>query len=232
MPEGPLNGRPIGVQIKLRNPNPAAGPLSEAEQAELAIVERLEKCNTDRLGPSASQPEVMVKRTRRALTRGSTDGRKALCPRAGSTCLDVRVSKQSLDRVLGILDHVMTILRAEGFSLVVSGNVCKSTSVRILDKDIRFGLLEKIRTIPPPGTPTKSAKQFTSIFDRLALEYEPSSERYFQVWNDCQNVRAGATENTRNSNRCSTSLSPGWCVLRKRKGMKLSNAARKPSGSD
>lgn len=113
MPEGPLNGRPIGVQIKLRNPNPAAGPLSEAEQAELAIVKRLEKCNTDRLDPSASQPEVMVKRTRCALTRGSTDGRKALCPRAGSTCLDVRVSKQSLDRVLGILDHVMTILRAE-----------------------------------------------------------------------------------------------------------------------
>jgi hypothetical protein len=153
------------------------------------MIERLGKCTTGTLNPPAFEPDALVKRTRRALTRGSTDDRKVLCPRAGETCLDVRVSKQSLDRALEIPDRLLAVLRAEGFSLAVAGNGRESTRVRILDQEIRFGLLEKVREIRPAAP--KSTNRFDSIFDRQPLEHEPTGELYFQVWNRCQNARKG-----------------------------------------
>lgn len=188
LPGPPRISRAPGAQIRLRNQNAVAEPLSESERSELAIVECLEQRNADGLDLPASEPDVLVKRTRRALTRVSTDGRKVLCPRAGLACLDVRVSKQSLNRALQILDHLLAILRAEGFSVTVAGTGRESTNVRILDQDIRFGLLENIRTIRPV-MPAESGKQFTSIFDRPALEYEPTGGLHLQIWNGCPGVR-------------------------------------------
>jgi hypothetical protein len=96
--------------------------MSATEQAELALIQRLERFGNGGLNPLASEPDALVKRTRRTLARGSTDGRKVLCPRAGEMCLDVRVSKQSLDRALGILERLLAILRAEGFWVTVASN--------------------------------------------------------------------------------------------------------------
>jgi hypothetical protein len=95
-----------------------------------------------------------------------------------------------LDRALGILDRLLAILRAEGFSVTVASNGRESTRVQILDQEIRFGLLERVRQFRP-ATPTKSTYRLTSIFDRPPMEYEPTDELCFQVWNSCQNVRRG-----------------------------------------
>jgi len=190
VPDMPRISRPIRRKLNSENAVPAVVPMSDAKQAELALIQRLEKFEIGSLDPLASEPDALVKRTCRALARGSTDGRKVLCPRAGDTCVDVRVSKQSLDRALGILDRLLAILRAEGLSVTVASNGRESTRVQILNQEVRFGLLERVRQFRP-DTETKSTNRFTSIFDRPPMEYEPTGELCFQIWNSCQNVRRG-----------------------------------------
>ena len=58
-------------QINLRNPAWTPAPMSDAEQAELALMQRFEKYDMGSLcGPLALEPDALVKRARRALTRG------------------------------------------------------------------------------------------------------------------------------------------------------------------
>ncbi len=167
MPDLPRILRPIGRKLYSENAVPAAVTMSAAEHAELALIQGLEKVEIGSLNPLPSEPDALVKRTRRALARGSTDGRKVLCPRAGEMCLDVRVSKQSLDRALGILDRLLGILRAEGLSVTVASNGRESTRVQILDQEIRFGLLERVRQFHPAAT-TKPTNRFISILRSAA----------------------------------------------------------------
>ena len=134
------------------------------------------------------EPDVLVIRARRALTRGTTDDRKLLRPRTGSTCLDVRVSKQTLDRALGVFDKLLAILRAEGFPVKVVGTGGQPTSVQILGQEIRIGLLENVRRIRLPD-PSKPTDYFSSYYSRAAARYEPTGDLYLQVWNSCRNVR-------------------------------------------
>lgn len=77
VPDLPRIWRPISRQINLRNPAWTPAPTSDGEQAELALIQRFEKCDMGSLcDPLALEPDALVKRVRRALTHGSTDDRK------------------------------------------------------------------------------------------------------------------------------------------------------------
>ncbi|HVO60837.1 MAG TPA: hypothetical protein VMT53_07870 [Terriglobales bacterium] len=188
MSAAPRLRRPTRAQSKTETLSPITEGVSESERAELAIVTRLESCRAETRGPEALEPDVLVTRTRRALSRGTTDGRKILRPRAGSTCLDVRVSKQTLDRALGVFDKLLATLRAEGFPVKVGGTGGQLTSVQILGQGIRIGLLENVRRIQLPN-PSKPTDYFSSYYSRAAVRYEPTGDLYLQVWNSCRNVR-------------------------------------------
>jgi hypothetical protein len=161
-------------------------PHSESELIEIAQVERLDRLSFTEPEPSALEPHELVERTRRALTRGSSDTRKVVRPRARMTCLDVEVSRQNVDRALAIFSRLLAILHAEGFSVTVAGTDHKCTSVRILDQDIQFGLAETIRTVRPEAP---KANQYRSYFDRPAPLYEPSGALQLQIWNQCGRLR-------------------------------------------
>lgn len=118
-----------------------------------------------------SERHALVSRAAKALNRARTDDRGVLVPKGDESILNIRVSKNSLERGLQIINAIILALEEEGFPITVTPNG-QTTSVRTLGQDIPFALVERLimnRTEVKRGSWTDTVTQ-----------YRPSGELEFR----------------------------------------------------
>ena len=116
----------------------------------------------------------LVKESERILKRASVDVRGILEPPAyGEPCLDLRVSKQSLERALDFVNAVILALEAEGFPVSIERGK-HETGVKIFGHRVRFALAEKARVVG-----RRQVKEYS--WTRTEFDYKPTEELEFRV---------------------------------------------------
>ena len=198
----PLPGRGYWIKKEFGKPVEQL-PLPEA--TNLPVVHRLKFPQPQKAAPTApsAPPEVpndpewirivafesrnialntnlkrhpLVKESERILKRATADARGILEPPAyGEPCLDLRVSKQSLERALDLVNAVIQTLEAEGFPVSVERGK-HETGVKIFGHRVRFALAEKARVVG-----RRQVKEHS--WTRTEFDYKPTEELEFRVGN-------------------------------------------------
>jgi hypothetical protein len=87
-------------------------------------------------------------------------------------CLDVRVSKDTLDRALNIVNAVILMVEAEKFLVSVQSGK-HGTTAQVFGHRVPFSLVEKVRQ--------KRRKEITQQYSytQTVMDYQPSGELSF-----------------------------------------------------
>jgi hypothetical protein len=117
----------------------------------------------------------LVSATAKALRHAESDNRGIILGRGDETCLDVRVSKNSLDRALNIVNAVILVLEAEKFPVTVKSDR-HGTVAQVFGHAVPFSIVEKLREIS-----RQEVKEYS--YTRTVTEYQPSGELEFRA--DC-----------------------------------------------
>jgi cell division protein FtsB len=120
-----------------------------------------------------AKPHQLVSAAQKILRRAQADERGILHPLRAETCLDIRVSKSSLDRALSFVNAILRGLEAENFSVTVKSGV-EGTGAEIFGQRVAFVLIEKSRV-----KTKREVKEYS--WTRTITEYEPTGELEFRV---------------------------------------------------
>lgn len=115
----------------------------------------------------------LVAATERILKHARPDDKGILQLRYDQPCLELRVSKGTLDRALKFVNAVLLSLEAEGFPVSVQqGN--HGTGVQIFGYRVPFAIVEKVRE-----KGRREVKEYS--WTRTIIEYEPTGDLEFRV---------------------------------------------------
>jgi len=141
------------------------------DDPELIRIAKIEGENFD-IEPNLKHHKL-VSATARLLKHAPTDARHILYPPYSEVCLDIRVSKTSLDRALAILNAIILKLESLNLSVTVERGPDRA-GVVIEGRRALFVLVEKARVKSrrevPLGTSTTTE-----------VEYEPTGQLEFRV---------------------------------------------------
>ena len=167
---------PPKKKVVLYKPTPRPEPpkLSNlATQPELALIEELERAEGETPLKRGSLSHPLVAGTRALLVRGNADDRGILWSR--ESCLDVRVSRESLDRALRIMAGLIGIIEDSGFSLAVETRDRKvQTLAKIHGEEIRFGIVEKVDRIEIAAPPKGGVLERVLTYSGKPVKLQPS----------------------------------------------------------
>lgn len=160
---------------------PQRPKLSEyATTTEVAQVEQLEGVVGELPLKRGSLSHPLIVQARTILSEASPDQRKIL--RTGQACLDIRVSKDALDRALRIMAGLLTLIEDAGFTVSVENDNRQETAVKIHGQSIRFGVVESVSRIEL-ATPIKgSLLERVLTFAGKPVEFQPSGKLSIEAW--------------------------------------------------
>jgi hypothetical protein len=149
-------------------PRTRTGATPEPHPAEPDTVQQqrvYESLPQHRLDVAAqlSESDRLVRRAARLLKR--TGNRNLLRP-GEWPCLDIKVTKTSLDRALRIFDTILKGLHARRWMVVTQEKHPFETQVKVLDEVLSISISEKVRQVERPQSP------------RRDTPYIPFEERY------------------------------------------------------
>jgi hypothetical protein len=153
--KSPLPSISSEVRLKrpiVRNGDPSVDPIGSTEQRRQ--IERLEHSSGETFLKRGSLSHPLIIQARNALRQAREDDRKIL--QGPEQCLDVRVSKGSLERALRVMAALINLLEAEGFVLSVGDGRHGHTAAKFHGQEITFGLLEKVDRIDAISLPSES----------------------------------------------------------------------------
>jgi len=151
---------------------------SKSESAQPPIDDpeliRIAKIEEENFGIEQNiKQHKLVTAAARILKHAPTDPRHILYPPYSEPCLDIRVSKTSLDRALTILNAI--ILKLESMSLAVTIERGPDRSGALIEgRRALFVLVEKARVINRRQVPMGSSTT-------IQVEYEPTGQLEFRV---------------------------------------------------
>lgn len=188
-------------------------PLPEAK--DLPIVQRLKQATSEtnpqppNSTPEPTDPEYqrilkiearavavdpaatrhrLVSASAKCLTHHEADNRGLVHAYRSETCLDVRVSKNSIDRALNIMNAVIALLEAEKFPVFVKADD-HGTTAQVFGQNIPFSIVEKLR---------QTRKEVTRYsYTHMETLYQPNGELEFRAGEDTygyRKVRDGKTK--------------------------------------
>jgi hypothetical protein len=154
----------------ISNPQ-TASPAPEPTDPEFLRIVELES-RTIVVDPNAKWHKLVIA-TERVLNHARPDEKGILQPPYNQPCLDLRISKEALERSLMIINAVILTLEAEGFPVsVVEGR--HGTGAQIFGHRIPFAIVEKLLE--------KSRRVVTEYsWTRTVIEYAPSGNLVFRV---------------------------------------------------
>lgn len=121
----------------------------------------------------AAKPHKLIGLSRRALRSARLDERGMTITPHDRPCLEVRVSKGSLDRALLFMNAIIQKLEKEGFPVSVK-NGREGAGTMIFGHWVPFALVEKARA--------KNRRQVQEYsWTRTVVDYEPSGELEFRI---------------------------------------------------
>ena len=178
----PLTLLKKNVVLYKPTPRPEPPKLSNfATQPELALVEELEQAEGEVPLKRGSLSHPLVTAARTHFGRANTDDRGILwSPELG---LDVRVSKESLDRALRIMAGLISIIEDSGFSMAVETRDRKhQTLAKIHGEEIRFGVVEKVDRIEIAAPPKGGVLERVLTYSGKPVTLQPSGKLSVTVW--------------------------------------------------
>jgi hypothetical protein len=115
----------------------------------------------------------LIAASAKVLARASADNKGILHPPYDQRCVDIRVSQQSLNRALAIMNSVIKALEAEGYpvTLTVEGH---GTGAQIFGRRAEFEIVEKLRQKGFRETKYGS-------YTHSTMEYEPNGQLEFRT---------------------------------------------------
>jgi hypothetical protein len=126
-------------------PEPEPDFKDAASGPEIAQVERLENAGGEFVPRDESLNHPLITQARSVLTLAGERTKKIL--ETQEQCLNIRVSKESLERALKIMAGFISTLESEGFSVEVGGVHPRRTVAMIHGQQISFGLTEEVERI-------------------------------------------------------------------------------------
>lgn len=162
-----LGKEPEAITFRaVANPTPPRPPEPETVQqqriCEAAPDHRIEVAGT------LTDAHRLVRRAERLLKR---PGERHLLRPSEWQCLDIHVSKESLNRALRIFDAILSAIDARGWSVAIQSEHPFLTQVTVLGEPIAVCITEKIRQVEVPQAPKKD---FTFLLARERYRYEPT----------------------------------------------------------
>ncbi len=138
---------------------------------------------------SEARRHKLVSETAKCLSRTQPDNRGIVVASWREMCLDVRVSKESINRALNIMNAVVLLLESENFVFVVQSDR-GSTAAQVFGHSVPFSIVEKLRE--------KSRRQVREYsYTHTVIEYQPKGELEFRVGKSsyfCKRFRDGKRE--------------------------------------
>jgi hypothetical protein len=151
-----------------------------ATEQERVQVEKVERASAELVLKRGSLSHPLIVQARAALGRATADQRNIL--ETKEQCLDVRVSKASIDRALRIMAGLISAIEGEGFSVAVGAGHREATVATIHGQKITFGLVEKVDRIEVEVAPRGSVLERVLTFHGKAVKFEPSGKLSIEIW--------------------------------------------------
>lgn len=194
---------PLKERIVLQKPTPRPEPpkLSDfAEPQEITQIERLEQTAGEALLKRGSLSHPLIVEARGAFKHAHVSESKLLWTR--ERCLDIRVSKDRLDRAFRIMAGIISALEDRGFTLAVETRRQEKQEVqtvaKIYGQVIRFGLTEKIERVEIAAPPKGGLLERVLTYGGKPVTHEPSGRLSIEVWTEWgynrRNWRDGKTQ--------------------------------------
>jgi hypothetical protein len=180
----PIMRRFKKVSLEKETPQDQQMPAPEPTDPEYRRILEVE-ARTVAVVPETKRHNL-VTTTSKALMRAKADERQLLHRPWDQSCLDLRVSKDSLDRALNIMNAVILTLEAERF-VVTAEPGKQGTTAQVFGHQVPFSIVEKVRE--------KGRRQVTEYsYTRTVIDYQPSGDLEFRAGGDsysCSKYRDG-----------------------------------------
>lgn len=179
---------PLKENIIIRKPIPRPEPpklTSLATQMEIAQLQQLEQTTGDVVLKRGNLSHPLIVQARSTLKGGQPDDHKILWTR--ESCLDIRVSNDTLDRSLRIMAGLITAIEGAGFSVSVEAarqEKREQTIAKIHGQRIRFGLTEKVDRVEIAAPPKGGLLERVLTFSGKPVTLEPSGRLTAEVWTE------------------------------------------------
>lgn len=171
-------------KVLLHKPSsPKEQPVTEElgtddERAQLA---RLEASSSEAPLKRGDLSHPLILQARAKLAKANESAHGILC--IAEQCLDIRVSRASLDRAIRVMAGLVAVIEREGFSVSVGDGNREQTTAAIYGQTISFGLVEQVERVEAPVAPSGG------LVDRV-LKYgaqppvprKPSGKLLIEVW--------------------------------------------------
>ncbi len=125
--------------------------------------------------PTASRHKLVLAAAK-CLKHHEPDRRGLVNAYWSEMCLDVRVSKQSIDRALNIMNAVISQLETEQFPVIVKSESKHGTVAQVFGQNVPFSIVEKLRQ-----TRTEVKR---STYTEMETQYQPNGELEFRAGED------------------------------------------------
>lgn len=178
LPLLPGKNLPVVQRVKFPSPEGVAVPAPKSPEETPSDPEYLRIVEFEsrhiKIDPDAKW-HSLVKTAERILKQTEPDDRGILQPPYyRELCLDLHISKVSLQRALVFVNAVILALEAEGFSVSVKPGKYQ-TSAKIFGHDIHFAMAERARVIG-----RREVKE-SSYWTRTLVDYKPTGVLEFRV---------------------------------------------------
>ncbi len=175
----------ISQEIKIEKPrpmpkdqNPDVKQITGAQ--ERSQIERLDRLNGELVLKHGSLSHPLITQARSVLRQAREDDRKILQCR--EQCLDIRVSKGSLDRALRIMAGLISLIEDEGFSVTVGNGFREHTTAKVHGQEITFGLLEKVERLDVVPLPSENILKKVLSYGGKDVTLNPTGQLSFEIW--------------------------------------------------
>jgi hypothetical protein len=177
----PLPSLKEKIILRKPDPRPERPKLTDlATEPEVKLIEKLDKTGEVTLRHGSLSHELIIE-ARAAFRDAEVDARKIL--RCSGSCLDLRVSKNSLDRGLRIMAGIISIIEDSGFKVSTTTGKQDHTIALILGQEVRFGLVEKVDRVEIMAPPKGGLLERVLTYGGKPVTFEPSGVLSIQVWN-------------------------------------------------
>jgi hypothetical protein len=172
------DAKDLPVVHRLKEPgdvpaNPKAPPKPEPTDDYYKLIVEMES-RTIPVDPEATRHKLVAV-TAKTLSQGQEDTRGILVRKWDQPdCLDIRVTKTSLERALALANAVVKTLEAEKFAVTVQGEGKRSTSAMIFGQSVPFAITEKAREVG-----RQIVKEYS--WTRTVIEYQGSGKLEFRA---------------------------------------------------
>lgn len=160
-------------QIRIRKRPEGAGEECLGPETKTALAAEKAEANRIHVPSQLESPHPLVERTLKSLQSAAKNEFGLVRPKA-TQCLDIAVSRDSIDRSVLVMDTLVKAIEGRGYSVsVIEEERARRTSVTVLDESVHIQLKELLDHKEKAVTP-KQREDYLRWHRRPEVEYFPS----------------------------------------------------------